>query len=67
MLAHDRKRCQNSVSMKFGRNLPRNQVPERVSSYINYNALKRLIKTAAESSKESSDVDLVARVVGLWW
>ena len=61
MLARDRKNCQNSVSMKFGRNLPRNQVPEWATSYINYKALKKLIKTAAESSKESSEADLAGR------
>lgn len=53
--------------MKFSRNLPRNQVPEWASSYINYKALKKLIKTASESSKESSEADLAGRAVGLWW
>ena len=50
--------------MKFGRNLPRNQVPEWASSYINYKGLKKLIKTAAEASKEDSapDLDLAGRV-----
>ena len=48
--------------MKFGRNLPRNQVPEWASSYINYNGLKKLIKTAAETSKENSELDLAGRV-----
>jgi glycerophosphodiester phosphodiesterase len=48
--------------MKFGRNLPRNQVPEWASSYINYKGLKKLIKTAAEASKESSELDLAGRV-----
>lgn len=45
--------------MKFGRNLPRNVVPEWSSSYINYKALKKLIKSAAESQKADNDVDLV--------
>ncbi|KAI0136968.1 glycerophosphoryl diester phosphodiesterase [Xylariales sp. AK1849] len=36
--------------MKFGRNLPRNQVPEWAPSYIDYKGLKKLIKAASESS-----------------
>ncbi|KAJ9633700.1 Glycerophosphocholine phosphodiesterase [Knufia peltigerae] len=44
--------------MKFGRNLPRNQVPEWASSYINYKALKKLIKAAAESEKQDGTLDL---------
>ncbi|RDW66060.1 GDPD-domain-containing protein [Coleophoma cylindrospora] len=45
--------------MKFGRNLPRNQVPEWSSSYINYKGLKKLIKAAAATAKEGNkDVDL---------
>lgn len=36
--------------MKFGRNLPRNQVPEWASNYINYKGLKKLIKNAALDS-----------------
>lgn len=44
--------------MKFGHDLPRNQVPEWASSYINYKGLKKLIKTAAEASKHGSDPDL---------
>jgi len=48
--------------MKFGRNLPRNQVPEWASAYIDYNGLKKLIKTAAEASKNGSELDLAGRV-----
>ncbi|RDL37267.1 GDPD-domain-containing protein [Venustampulla echinocandica] len=44
--------------MKFGRNLPRNQVPEWSSSYINYKGLKKLIKAAAGILKAGQDVDL---------
>lgn len=44
--------------MKFGRNLPRNQVPEWSASYINYKALKKLIKSAAETVKHGGDADL---------
>ncbi|KAI1762545.1 glycerophosphodiester phosphodiesterase GDE1 [Hypoxylon sp. FL1150] len=44
--------------MKFGRNLPRNQVPEWASSYINYKGLKKLIKAATETAKAGEDVDL---------
>ncbi|TKA69425.1 hypothetical protein B0A49_04766 [Cryomyces minteri] len=38
--------------MKFGQNLPRNQVPEWASSYINYKGLKKLIKAAQQAVKE---------------
>lgn len=44
--------------MKFGHNLPRNQVPEWASSYIDYKGLKKLIKTAAQAAKEGADPDL---------
>ncbi|KAH0842851.1 Glycerophosphodiester phosphodiesterase GDE1 [Fonsecaea pedrosoi] len=44
--------------MKFGRNLPRNQVPEWASSYINYKALKKLIKAAAAAGGEKQDGDI---------
>ncbi|KAF4448305.1 hypothetical protein F53441_8280 [Fusarium austroafricanum] len=43
--------------MKFGRNLPRNQVPEWASSYINYKGLKKLVKAAAEKAKNGEKVD----------
>ncbi|QKX58506.1 uncharacterized protein TRUGW13939_05630 [Talaromyces rugulosus] len=45
--------------MKFGRNLPRNVVPEWSSSYINYKALKKLIKAASEDAKANKTADLV--------
>lgn len=48
--------------MKFGRNLPRNQVPEWASSYINYKGLKKLIKSAAETVKSGEPVDTAGRV-----
>ncbi|KAK2870572.1 hypothetical protein FQN49_003085 [Arthroderma sp. PD_2] len=44
--------------MKFGRNLPRNMVPEWSSSYINYKALKKLIKSAVGAKKMGNDPDL---------
>ncbi|KAI8941427.1 hypothetical protein NX059_002649 [Plenodomus lindquistii] len=44
--------------MKFGHNLPRNQVPEWASFYINYKGLKKLIKTAAETFKHGAELDL---------
>lgn len=44
--------------MKFGHNLPRNQVPEWASSYIDYKGLKKLIKTASVAAKNGSDPDL---------
>ncbi|KAI9902026.1 hypothetical protein N3K66_003843 [Trichothecium roseum] len=43
--------------MKFGRNLPRNQVPEWAASYINYKGLKKLIKAASEKAKNGEPVD----------
>ncbi|KAF2963924.1 hypothetical protein GQX73_g9645 [Xylaria multiplex] len=44
--------------MKFGRSLPRNQVPEWASAYINYKGLKKLIKAAAGTAKAGKDVDI---------
>ncbi|KAK4152039.1 Glycerophosphoryl diester phosphodiesterase family-domain-containing protein [Chaetomidium leptoderma] len=44
--------------MKFGRNLPRNQVPEWAGSYINYKGLKKLIKAAARAARDGEQVDL---------
>ncbi|KAH6614897.1 Glycerophosphoryl diester phosphodiesterase family-domain-containing protein [Boeremia exigua] len=44
--------------MKFGHDLPRNQVPEWAPSYINYKGLKRLIKTSAEASRHGAEPDL---------
>ncbi|KAH6621131.1 Glycerophosphoryl diester phosphodiesterase family-domain-containing protein [Chaetomium sp. MPI-SDFR-AT-0129] len=44
--------------MKFGRNLPRNQVPEWAGSYINYKGLKKLIKSGVKSAKDGEPVDL---------
>ncbi|CAF9932971.1 MAG: Glycerophosphocholine phosphodiesterase [Alectoria fallacina] len=43
--------------MKFGRNLPRNQVPEWSTSYIQYKALKKLIKSAGEEAKRGDGAD----------
>ncbi|KAF1911732.1 Glycerophosphoryl diester phosphodiesterase family-domain-containing protein [Ampelomyces quisqualis] len=44
--------------MKFGHNLPRNQVPEWAANYINYKGLKKLIKTATDASQDGSAPDL---------
>ncbi|KAI1453509.1 glycerophosphodiester phosphodiesterase GDE1 [Annulohypoxylon moriforme] len=44
--------------MKFGRNLPRNQVPEWAASYINYKGLKKLIKAATKAAQAGEKVDL---------
>ncbi|KAF9886387.1 Glycerophosphocholine phosphodiesterase [Aspergillus nanangensis] len=44
--------------MKFGRNLSRNVVPEWNSHYIQYKALKKLIKSAAENVKAGHEADL---------
>lgn len=43
--------------MKFGANLPRNQVPEWASDYINYKGLKKLIKSAAADAQHRPDHD----------
>ncbi|OPB39783.1 glycerophosphodiester phosphodiesterase GDE1 [Trichoderma guizhouense] len=43
--------------MKFGRNLPRNQVPEWAGAYINYKGLKKLVKAAAEKARNGETVD----------
>ena len=43
--------------MKFGRNLPRNQVPEWSTSYIQYKALKKLIKSAVKSTERGDGAD----------
>lgn len=48
--------------MKFGRNLPRNQVPEWASQYINYKGLKKLIKNAQEVGKDEQKPDLAGRM-----
>jgi glycerophosphodiester phosphodiesterase len=53
--------------MKFGRNLPRNQVPEWATSYINYKGLKKLIKAAAhagEGMQDGDSPDLAGRIKG---
>lgn len=47
--------------MKFGRNLPRNVVPEWGSSYIKYKALKKLIKLAADDMKAGKEPDLAGK------
>ncbi|KAF2668112.1 glycerophosphodiesterase GDE1 [Microthyrium microscopicum] len=44
--------------MKFGHNLPRNQVPEWASSYIDYKGLKKLIKSAAREAQQGGTADL---------
>ena len=51
-------------TMKFGQNLPRNQVPEWASSYIDYKALKKLIKTAQRAIESGEDPDLAGRGSG---
>ncbi|KAL8831834.1 MAG: hypothetical protein Q9170_005130 [Blastenia crenularia] len=43
--------------MKFGRNLPRNQVPEWASTYIKYKSLKKLIKSAVETPGTRNGAD----------
>ena len=43
--------------MKFGANLPRNQVPEWSTHYINYKGLKKLIKSIANVTEENELAD----------
>lgn len=50
--------------MKFGRNLARNQVPEWATYYIKYKALKKLIKSAAETTKHGEPADTAGKLVG---
>ena len=50
--------------MKFSHNLPRNQVPEWASSYIDYKGLKKLIKAAATTVKEGGGADLAGMTIG---
>ena len=49
-------------TMKFGQNLPRNQVPEWASSYIDYKTLKKLIKAAQGASELGEEPDLAGTV-----
>ncbi|KAI5795074.1 glycerophosphocholine phosphodiesterase-like protein Gde1 [Geopyxis carbonaria] len=44
--------------MKFGKNLPRNQVPEWSSNYINYKGLKKQIKAAVIEKRAGNEPDL---------
>lgn len=48
--------------MKFGRNLPRNVVPEWGSNYIKYKQLKKIIKSAAEEKKAGHEADLAGEM-----
>ncbi|KYK61237.1 hypothetical protein DCS_02379 [Drechmeria coniospora] len=43
--------------MKFGRTLPRNQVPEWAASYINYKGLKKLVRAASDKARNGEPVD----------
>ena len=49
--------------MKFGQNLPRNQVPEWAASYIDYKRLKKLIKAAEQAVEDKEDPDLAGMMV----
>ncbi|KAL7270756.1 Glycerophosphocholine phosphodiesterase [Rhizina undulata] len=44
--------------MKFGKSLPRNQVPEWSSSYIDYKGLKKLIKNLVAEQRATGEADL---------
>jgi glycerophosphodiester phosphodiesterase len=48
--------------MKFGQNLPHNQVPEWASSYIDYKTLKKIIKTTKNETRAGEDADLASTV-----
>ncbi len=43
----------DASAMKFGKNLPRNQVPEYANFYINYRGLKKIIGTEAAKAGEA--------------
>lgn len=47
--------------MKFGQQLPRQQVPEWASAYIDYKALKKLIKAAKAVEGHNGEPDLAGR------
>ncbi|KAI1916626.1 Glycerophosphocholine phosphodiesterase [Ophidiomyces ophidiicola] len=51
--------------MKFGRNLPRNMVPEWSANYIKYKSLKKLIKSAIEAKKNGEEPDLAGNLSSL--
>lgn len=53
--------------MKFGHNLPRNQVPEWASAYIDYKGLKKLIKAATQQAKEGKNADLAGMISQSWY
>lgn len=53
--------------MKFGQNLPRNQVPEWAATYINYKALKKLIKRSLQSAQDQGDADVAGRRIVFKW
>jgi len=44
--------------MKFGQNLPRNQVPEWAFAYIDYKRLKKIIKAVQQAVVEGEEPDL---------
>ena len=47
--------------MKFGRNLPRNQVPEWATNYIKYKSLKKLIKASTTQTQAEDSADTAGR------
>lgn len=49
--------------MKFGQNLPRNQVPEWAGAYIDYKRLKKLIKTAERAVDQGEEPDLAGTLL----
>jgi glycerophosphodiester phosphodiesterase len=51
--------------MKFGQNLPRNQIPEWASHYIDYKSLKKLIKTEAKAVEAGDEPDLAGRFTAM--
>lgn len=48
----------SSITLTHHHSLPRNQVPEWGSAYINYKGLKKLIKAAAETARARKNVDI---------
>ncbi|TKA62549.1 hypothetical protein B0A55_11892, partial [Friedmanniomyces simplex] len=48
--------------MKFGQNLPRNQVPEWASAYIDYKRLKKIIKAVQQAVVEGEEPDLAGTI-----
>ncbi len=55
---HNTHVLNNCISLTNEHSLPRNQVPEWAGSYINYKALKKLVKALSRAAQDGEQVDL---------